>query len=125
MFTTADMLALAAEIERAERGSKALDIKIELMLVEPLPQRLGRWLGLEFGVLAGARYTRSLDGASSLVPPGERWQIGTAPLPRAEVGAARAAARSPALALAAAAIRAHAGAAASPAEPQLALAIGT
>jgi len=102
-----ELLALADELERAECGSRALDIKIALM-AEPYPRRVGLWLSLELGAPVLCDFTRSVDAALTLLPPEATWQADTSRGPHVHVGAYEGRAQTVPLALAAAALRARA-----------------
>jgi len=113
-MTEPDLLALARELETADGGSVALDIKIALAAA-PFPRRVKLWLSLEAGVPAHCDYTRSIDAALTLAPPATPWQVSTSSGPEARVGAHEGRARTAALAVAAAALRARVAAGGGPA----------
>jgi len=115
MPTSPELLALADEVERARRGSRALDIKIALTAL-PYPRRVGLWLSLEVGAPARCDFTRSIDAALTLLPPETPWRADTVQGAHARVGPYEARAHSVPLALAAAALRARVAEAAAPAD---------
>ena len=109
-----DLNNLIAKLEAATEGSRALDAEIALAInAVPTGAQLHKdgitwWLD-NIGVFAPEDYTTSIDVALTLVPSGERWEVGfCGAAVESSGGPIRSVHAEPAIALSIAALKARA-----------------